>query len=134
MKEKPIKAKEKAFEYLNNYKKSIQDKGSREIILTLMMETNRSYESCRVYYYDWKEKELGCPRVKRDTKKIKYKKPQLEKYGDILVGENGEYSLEDGGLLLTNGKAYWSFESKEDVIKSFDEILAAYDILQGMEI
>jgi hypothetical protein len=104
-----------------------------EITLSMMRELNKSYETCRTYYYEWKEKEAGCSLTKEIRKKMIYKKPLFKKDKDILIGENGEYSMEDGGLLLTNGKAYLNFGDKEEIIKFFDETLAAYEKLEEME-
>jgi hypothetical protein len=133
MTKKSITTKEKAFEYLNKNKETVLDMELRQITFILMKELNRSYEICRVYFHEWKEEVLGCPHAKK-RKRTLYREPFLKKDGDILIGENGEYSLEDGGLLLTKGKAYLKFENKEELIQFFDETLAAYDKLQEMEV
>ncbi|WP_143314534.1 hypothetical protein [Clostridium sp. HBUAS56017] len=131
MKEKPIKTKDKAFEYLNKNKEKILDMRFSEITLCMMRDLKKSYETCRVYYYMGKEEVLGCPSKKKE--KLKIDRPMLVRHKDILVGENGEYSLENGGLLLTNGKAYLNFGNKEEFLKFFNEAYTAYEKLEEME-
>lgn len=124
-------SKQTYFDYLNTHTEFL-DMNAKDIKLSLMKHFNRSYSICAKYYLEWKRECLGLPQVVKRDKAI-MDKPTFKKYGDCLISKNGEYSLQDGGLLLTKGKAYLNFGNKEEFLKFFNEAWTAYERLEEME-
>lgn len=125
--------KQKILNFLNRNKEIIIKLDKGDILLLVIHEVGCSYGLAEKYYYEWKADNLG---ISLKTVNKNRRRPvgfNFIKFNGNLTGNNGTYRKNGKGMLLTNGKAYINFESRDHMLKFIDELILAFNKLESEE-